>query len=530
MHTPKLSVIIPSYNHQDYIGEAIESVLSQDYTDFELLIADDKSSDNSINVIKKYKDKRIKTFFLTENIGPTKILEFLINNSSGEYIALINSDDIWCQGKLSKQIEYMDSHKDCAVCFTWADFVDENGNPLANDGTLDLNTFIKKNRPQHEWIRRFYFKGNCLCHPSILIKKSVYENLGYYNGAYRQLPDFDYWIRVCENYNIHIIEEVLVNHRRTVGENENTSAVSFDNTIRIISEISNIFVSMFNRIDDKLFIKAFKDDFINKNATSKEELICEKYFLLSNHPAFGSLLKNQACQYFMHHYIKDSVAQCFKEKYNYTQKEFFADNIISFKNFEFLFEKNSLDFSSTIFFAEKEFSADNSFLVKPIIENKKLKLQFKLEQNAKMLRIDPIEDHTIIIDSATAFIDGVKTDISPLNADTINSKHYFKTTDPQYIIYGNFSKGNIIEVLFEVDSIFNTVTYKIKDTAFLKDNEHTSLDMVGIIINNLNEYVRKLKGELEQAEQNNLQTIKNYENSLSWKLTKPLRFIQKLLK
>ncbi len=527
MHTPKISVIIPSYNHQDYIGEAIESVLLQDYADFELLIADDKSSDNSVEVIKKYTDERIKTFFLEENIGPTRILEFLIENSIGEYIALINSDDIWCQGKLSKQVAYMDKNIDCAACFTWADFVDENRKPLESNGTIDLNTFIKKNRPQHEWINRFYFKGNCLCHPSILIRKNIYKEIGYYNGAYRQLPDFDYWIRLCEKYDIHIIEEILVNHRRTVGENENTSAVSIDNTNRNLSEISNIFISMFNRIDNELFIKAFKNHFINKNASSQEDLICEKYFLLSQHPAFGSLLKNQACQYFMSNYLNEKVSTCFREKYNYTQKEFFADNLIGFENFEFLFENKNLDVTSTIFFTDKEFSAENSFLVKPQIENKQFKLKFTINNSATKLRVDPLEGYNIIINSATASVDGKKIDITPLNADILNYKHFFKTTDPQYIINGNFTKGDIIEVLFEVENIIDVCCYNIANSRISKDSGFTSLaDLYPDIFIEKNVKIKNLEEQLIKANQE----INYYKQSFSWKITKPLRKLRELLK
>lgn len=327
MSFPKVSVIIPSYNHESFVGEAIESVLRQDFTDFELLIADDCSTDNSVNIIKSFDDERIKTFFFSENLGPTEILRFLIENSRGEYIALLNSDDRWRDGKLSKQVAFLEENKDFAACFTWASLIDEHGNASINGDVLDSEVFIQNNCNRYEWLNRFFYHGNRLCHPSVLIRKSVYEELGYYNGAYRQLPDFEYWIRLCSKHEIHILEEVFTEHRRTRGENQNTSALSQANALRNISEISNIFVRMFENLDDDTFIRAFGGNFINPKASSPAEIICEKFFLLFNNTTFGPVLRGQACQFYMNNYMKPGVAECFTSKYNFSQQDFYACNV-----------------------------------------------------------------------------------------------------------------------------------------------------------------------------------------------------------
>lgn len=328
MAGPKVSVIIPSYNHERFVGDAIKSVLRQDFTDFELLIADDCSADNSVNIIKSFDDERIKTFFLSENLGPTEILRFLIENSCGEYIALLNSDDRWCDEKLSKQVAFLDKNTACAACFTWASLIDEQGNACINDGDmLDPEVFIQNNRSRFEWLNRFFYYGNCLCHPSVLIRKSVYEELGYYNGAYRQLPDLEYWVRLCSKHDIYILEEVLTEHRRTTGENQNTSASSLENLERYTREASNIFVQTFERLDDETFIRAFGDNFIVSGAHSTAEIICEKFFLLFNNATYGQTLKDQACQFYMNNYMKPGVAECFRVNYNFIQKDFYACNV-----------------------------------------------------------------------------------------------------------------------------------------------------------------------------------------------------------
>lgn len=329
----KVSVIIPSYNHAPFIGEAIDSVLCQDYTDFELLLADDHSSDNSVDVIKTYSDSRIQTFFLKENLGATQILQFLIEHATGEYIALLNSDDRWCPGKLTKQVNIMENHREYAACFTWADFIDEHGQPLSDDGTLNLNTFYEDNKTQAEWLNFFFYHGNCLCHPSVLIRKSVYTQLGYYNGALRQLPDFAYWVQLCIHSPIYIVEEILVNHRRTTGENKNTSAVCAENTKRVLSESAFIMMWMFQHTPDDLFVRAFHEHFIDKTVIGGVALVCEKYFLLIHNPAFGLILKNLACQFFMDQYSSKDIAKTFREKYHYSEQDFYKDHVTSLDGF-----------------------------------------------------------------------------------------------------------------------------------------------------------------------------------------------------
>lgn len=105
---PKVSIIIPSYNHSKFIGKAIESVLYQTYENFELLIIDDASPDNSVDVIKKYEDPRIKFYGFETNQGAVDTLNHGIINSSSEYIALLNSDDYWEIDKLEKQVHFLE--------------------------------------------------------------------------------------------------------------------------------------------------------------------------------------------------------------------------------------------------------------------------------------------------------------------------------------------------------------------------------------------------------------------------------------
>ena len=94
-NTPLISVVMPSYNHAKYIKKAVDSVLAQDFDDFELLISDDASPDSSWQVISSFNDPRIRSFRQKQNLGPVGNLVFLIKEARGNYIALLNSDDAW---------------------------------------------------------------------------------------------------------------------------------------------------------------------------------------------------------------------------------------------------------------------------------------------------------------------------------------------------------------------------------------------------------------------------------------------------
>ena len=162
---PTVSVILTSFNHERYIREAIESVLSQTFTDFELIIWDDCSSDSSWGTINQYSDPRIKAFRNEANKGPVEGVNRAISEiASGKYIAIHHSDDVWKSDKLDKQVAFLDSHLECGAVFTHVEIIDELNESVNNDW------FNTSNKSRHEWLRQFFLRGNRLCHPSVLIE------------------------------------------------------------------------------------------------------------------------------------------------------------------------------------------------------------------------------------------------------------------------------------------------------------------------------------------------------------------------
>jgi glycosyltransferase involved in cell wall biosynthesis len=210
----RVSVILTSYNHAKYLKEAIDSVLNQTFSDFELIIWDDASTDESWQIITSYSDERIKPFHndLHKRAlwGMNKAISEL---ARGEYIAIHHSDDIWEPQKLEKQIVFLDSHPEMGAVFSNALIIDEYGELFENSSHIYQKLFDQPNRTRHAWLNHFFCRGNVLCHPSVLIRKSCYENGQPYRYGLGLLADLDAWVRLCLKHDIFILPEKLIRYR-----------------------------------------------------------------------------------------------------------------------------------------------------------------------------------------------------------------------------------------------------------------------------------------------------------------------------
>lgn len=214
---PKISIFLWSYNHAKYLRESIDSALHQTFSDFELIILDDASTDESWAIINSYSDPRIKAF----KNEPNRLGDFpgvFPQAATGEYLAIHHSDDIWELDKLEKQFAYCNAHPEIGAVFTNAMIIGEQGELFEDKDHFYYSIFNQPNRSRHEWLKFFFNHGNALCHPSVLIRKVCYEQCGLYRYGLFQLPDFDMWIRLCLKYEIHVMPEKLIRFR--VRDNE----------------------------------------------------------------------------------------------------------------------------------------------------------------------------------------------------------------------------------------------------------------------------------------------------------------------
>lgn len=233
MKIPKISIILTSFNHEKYICEAIDSVLNQSFSDFELIIWDDASSDNSWYLIKQYSDPRIQTFCNEEQKrGIWGINKAISEVAKGEYIAIHHSDDVWESDKLEKQVAILEDNSEIGAVFTNAQAINDASESLAGDEHLYSYIFEQPNRTRFEWLSHFFSIGNALCHPSVLIRRECYEKCGLYRYGFAQLGDFDMWVRLCMKYEIYVLPEKLIRFR--VRGNEGNSS---GNTIEMRSRL-----------------------------------------------------------------------------------------------------------------------------------------------------------------------------------------------------------------------------------------------------------------------------------------------------
>lgn len=270
----RVSVIMPSYNHANFIGASIQSILNQSLDDIELLIVDDGSTDSSNEIIRSFSDPRVIHIPLRYNIGACEAMNIALNRASADLVAVCNSDDLWEPDKLQRQAAALAAMPNVGAVFSDVTWIDDRGEVLDGPSQPTFrNIFVQPNRSRHAWIRYLIETGNCLCHPSVLIRRKVYEDVGQYNNFLRQLPDLDMWIRVLQRYEIAVSADRLVRFRI---HDRNTSRAGAGNIRRTWREYALIFDSFFGTVSKDNFIGAFgststqsissslRNDFINE--------------------------------------------------------------------------------------------------------------------------------------------------------------------------------------------------------------------------------------------------------------------------
>lgn len=245
MAAPLVSVCMASYNHAPFIRAAVESVLAQTFTDWELVITDDGSSDGTLAALDGIADERVSIEAFPENRSACVALNHCIRRARGRFIAVLNSDDVWMPEKLARQLAVMEEQPRTAAVFTLVSLIDERGEPFGTEREhAYVGVFDQPNRDRAEWLRRLLFEGNCLCHPSVLVRSAVYREVGMYDERLAQLPDYDMWIRICLRHDIHVLQERLTLFR-LLGHERNASGNRPEARVRCVMENMLIFLTMF---------------------------------------------------------------------------------------------------------------------------------------------------------------------------------------------------------------------------------------------------------------------------------------------
>jgi glycosyltransferase involved in cell wall biosynthesis len=236
---PKISVIIPSYNHAKFVRETIDSVLSQSFRDLEVVVTDDHSSDATAQEVRAISDARVLFAELPHNSGVCVAANASIKRSTGEYLATLSSDDLFLPGKLERQANFLDAHSDVGAVFGYPKFIGGSGRPLDDAETFYGGVFRVRNRPREQWLKHLFLHGNMFCSSTALIRRSCLDAIGVLNPALAQVPDLELWVRLLKRYQIHVMEEPVAAFR-VLDEQKNASAPRPEGIVRLHWELRKV--------------------------------------------------------------------------------------------------------------------------------------------------------------------------------------------------------------------------------------------------------------------------------------------------
>lgn len=203
MSSPKITVFMAAYNSSAFISESISSVLSQSYGNFELLIVNDGSNDKTVDIVNSFQDERIRLIHNSRNRGLVYTRNRVLEEARGEYIAVLDSDDIAVPERIQLQYEFMSHRPDVALCSGHAEVIDESG-------AFTGEKFIV---PTGDHVEMHMLFGNPFVNSAAIFKTSVFRELKGY-GQYPVSEDFDFFLRLAEKYPVTNLDHVLVKYRK----------------------------------------------------------------------------------------------------------------------------------------------------------------------------------------------------------------------------------------------------------------------------------------------------------------------------
>ncbi|MBD2345352.1 glycosyltransferase family 2 protein [Anabaena subtropica] len=201
---PQVSVVIPAYNAITYLPETIKCLAKQTFDDFEVIIVDDGSLDETAQWVSQLQDPRIK--LITQvNQGSSGARNTGIKHSQGEFIAFMDADDFWQPTKLEKQVEALQKKPEVALVYTWVAYIDEAGKPTGR--------IVKHNAEGQVW-EKFTERNLIECGSVPMIRRHCFENVGLFDTSIDAAPDWDMWLRLAACYPFAVIKEPLVSYRQ----------------------------------------------------------------------------------------------------------------------------------------------------------------------------------------------------------------------------------------------------------------------------------------------------------------------------
>ena len=322
-NTPLVTVLIPTYNCEQYVYDAIKSIIGQTYTNFECIIIDDCSTDNTVEVIKSITDSRITLIQKPKNSGYTNSLNYGLSIAKGKYIARMDGDDVSLPTRFEKQVAVLENNSDIIVC----------GSVFK---ILDSQVIIQAPE-HHKDILLGLLKDSCIGHPTAMIRTSTLDkNSIKYNPNYEPAEDYDLWVRLSQLGKLYNIQEVLFLYR--VHDNQvSITKKEIQRKSASLSRFNMLSQLGFNytEIEKQAYIKQFS--FIERlNFEELKALIyLNKKALAANS---NSYFKSGKLKTILDAFQTEAINQYFKANKNYNPKfiwQFKQISEITVVNFSF---------------------------------------------------------------------------------------------------------------------------------------------------------------------------------------------------
>lgn len=527
---PKVSVIMPAYNHGKYITEAIESVLAQDFTDFELMIVDDGSTDDTVAMIKRISDSRIKLIEFPVNQSACVAANRAIREAAGEYVAMLSSDDAFLPGKLKRQVDFLDTHPNVLAVFGKAEIVNEIGEPLTDEENYYLHVFEMQNRSNAEWLKHFFYQGNCLCHPSVMIRRSCFEQIGYYDERLALVADLDYWIRICLAGEIFILQDKLIRFR--VRDYElNASGQRPETQIRYGMELRQVLKHFAHITDVEKLVSIFPQIAeVQPNQHDVVAFLVAKLALAVDNPIYQCFGIDMLFELLS----GPEMAKSIKERYQFGYREFteLSSRYDVFNLVPGTLSKIYLDTGAG--FSEQETIAVR---INTNIPQFRITVDVNAGKHLKAIRWDPVEGRLARIRIREAYYTTSKGQLQVLEACKISVNgridqegyYAFQTFDPMLIfpVAEQVAQLTLIgdwefSIVADIEEYLNKkLRALVADNNILYETKQELLDKV-------TKQAALIEGQETKLQQQNA-LIQSLLNSFSWRITYPFRFAKKLV-
>lgn len=244
--SPVISVILPTYNCANFLPHSIQSILSQTYNSYEIIVVDDGSTDNTKEVLNPFM-QRINYIKLEQNKGLPAARNIGIKSAQGKYIAFIDADDIWLPEKLQTDIEYLETYPEISMVYSKHINIGENGRPIDGD--------TRKRLPSGNIFIQLFSEQNFIITSSVVVKKDVFETTGLLDEQLFNCQDWDMWLRIAFYFKAAGINKTLVKYRH----NPHSLSKNRNNVLKyqkaIIDKTYNNFKGKENGINGKLYKK-----------------------------------------------------------------------------------------------------------------------------------------------------------------------------------------------------------------------------------------------------------------------------------